>query len=149
MNRTVRTLALAAPLAIAALSLGAVPAMADTLGPDQMTMPIDPDPEPQPQPDEEVPPQDDPERPDGPDEFEDSGEPCPTHGGSGSCGPDDDPGDEDDPGDGDDIRKPDRIDAGAGASDDDLELAWILTGGALVTAASAAMVARRRTLTQA
>ena len=145
MNRTIRLLALAAPLATVSLSLGATPAMAaEPTEPSVLTLPTDGDPEPRPEIDDKAPPPEDPDRPDdGPGEIKDN-EPCPTHG---SC--EDDPGDEgkDDPSD--EIRKPTRIDAGAGTSDKGLELAWLLAGGALITASGVAMAATRRPLTEA
>ncbi len=65
---------------------------------------------------------------DGDDEAEDDGEPSvPT-----------------DTDDGDDFDKPTRIDAGSAVGDaDGLQLAWLLPGGLLVSAAGAAFAARR------
>ncbi len=147
MKRTARILALAAALAIVALGLGATSAVADPIGPGGITTPTGGDPEPRPEIDDKAPPpQDDPERPDGPDDLKDN-DPCPTHG---PCG--DVPEDRDEPEEGDepggDFDVPTRIDAGAGASDDPLELAWILAGGGLITASGVAMAARRRLLTE-
>jgi hypothetical protein len=153
MNRAFKLFALASLMATAALILGGWPATAqpaDSPTGDasaQLVPEIPEDDEPRP---EEIPDPEDPPRPDdGPGEIKDN-DPCPTHGPCGDK-PDEerDPGDDDDDDSDDDIRKPTRIDAGAGASDDDLELAWVLTGGALITASGAAMVARRRTLTEA
>ena len=102
MKRTISTLALAAPLAIAALSLGSAPAMAETPGPSSDTIsssdigpvnphlphgpvdkigPIDPDPEPDPEPDPV---------PDGPDDKVSIPQPCPAQGDCGD-GPDEVP----------------------------------------------------------
>lgn len=168
MKRTIRTLALAAPLATVALSLGATPAQA-------LSEPFEPDgpvitaPDLQPDLDEKAPPppgdpepDPDPEpEPDGPEVLDDeitAPDPCPTHG---PCG--DDPDDEvekepgDEPGDddsSDDFEKPTRIDAGIGSggsagSEGGMELTWLLAGGALVTASGAAFAARSRIRTEA
>ncbi|MGI9084721.1 MAG: hypothetical protein ACR2FE_05440 [Aeromicrobium sp.] len=150
MKRTVSTLALAAPLAFAALGLGATPALAEPIGPEVVTAPTGGDPDPRPEIDDKAPLPDDPSHPDGPDEITDP-LPCPTHGPCGE-GPGEegeepgDPGDET-PGDKEpgDIPVPTRIDAGAGAgaSDEGIDLAWLLAGGALVTASGVAFAARR------
>ena len=159
-----RVLALAAPLATVAFSLGVSPALAEPAGPgldkiasaeqgpvnphlpevdDKTSMPEDPD---------------QPTGPQGPDDKVSIPEPCPTHG---SCGdePDDKKGPNDqgdDPGDDsstdDEIEKPTRIDAGtatseAGTAGDDL--AWLLTGGLLIAMTGAAYAARRRERTEA
>ena len=141
MKRTISTLALAAPLAAVALSLGATPAMAQPAEPiDELTIAAL-GPEIQPEiPEEELPqPEDpqpeDPELPDGPDGIKDK-DPCPTHG---PCGDD-----EKDPGDGDDFDKPNRVDAGSGTNDGGMELARLIAGGGLITAAGAAYAVRRR-----
>ena len=148
MKRIVSTLALAAPLATVALSLGATPAMAEPAGPESLSLPIAPDPEPGPGiDDEKAPLPEDPERPDGPGEIKDK-DPCPLHG---PCG--DGPGDEEIPGDegekdpdepGDDFKKPNRIDAGTGSTDGGMELAWLMAGGGLITATGAAYAVRSR-----
>lgn len=149
MKRTTSILALAAPLATAALSLSATPAMADPPGPEIITQPTGHgDPEPGPELDDKAPLPQDPEQPDGPDDIKDE-DPCPTHG---DCDKDpgdkneDEPGDGDDkePGDGDDFKKPNRIDAGTGTPDDGMQLTWLIAGGGLVTAAGAAYAVRRR-----
>ena len=149
MKRIISTLALAAPLATVALSLGATPAMAEPAGPEILTTETGHgDPEPGPEIDDKAPLPEDPELPDGPDDIKDH-DPCPTHG---PCG--DDPGDEDDkdpgdggekePDDGDDFDKPNRIDAGTGTTDDGLQLTWLIAGSGLVTATGAAYAVRRR-----
>ena len=156
MKRTTSTLALAAPLAIVALSLGATPAMAEPSGPaiDQVKStelgPVNPHlpegPQDETLPTDEPDPEPEPDGPKGPDDKITNPQPCPTHG---DCGKD--PGDEDekdphekDPGDGDDFKKPNRIDAGAGSSDGGMELAWLIAGGGLITATGAAYADRRR-----
>jgi hypothetical protein len=148
MKRTISILALAAPLATVALSLGATPALAEPAGPEDLTLQIHGDPEPGPEIDDKAPPpHEEPDEPiDVPDDKVSIPDPCPTHG---VC--DKDPGDkdEDEPGDGDDFKKPNRIDAGAGSSDEGMELAWLLAGGALVTATGAAYAVRRRARTSA
>ncbi len=148
MNRTLRTIALAAPLATVAFSIGVSPALAEPAGPaiDTITSApqVDPDPEPQPEPD----------GPEIPDDKVSIPDPCPTHGSCGEDTPDDKkgPNDEGDPGDddsstGDEFEKPTRIDAGAatnGASGTGDDLAWLLTGGVLIARTGAAYAARRR-----
>ena len=160
MKRTISILALAAPLATVALSLGATSAMAEPVGPasDQITSskpgPVNPHlPE---GPDDKTLPLDDPEPepgpqgPDGPDDKVTIPEPCPTHG---VC--DKDPGDDDgddgekDPDDGDDFKKPNRIDAGTGATDEGMQLTWLIAGAGLVTATGAAYAVRSRARTRA
>lgn len=142
MKRTISTLALAAPLATVALSLGATPAMAQPGEPIDELQIAELGPEIQPEiPEEELPqPEDDPELPDGPGGIKDK-DPCPTHG---PC--DDRPEEEEDPGDGDgdDFEKPNRIDAGAGENDGGMQLAWLMAGGGLITATGAAYAVRRR-----
>jgi hypothetical protein len=160
MKRTITTLALAAPLATAALSLGVAPAMAEPAGPaiDQLTQvapgPINPhlphgpgdttapvdDPDPEPEPDPEPGPGD------GPDDKVSIPQPCPIHG---DCTKD--PGDDDgnDPGDKVGIPVPKRIDAGTASSEGDLELGWLIAGLGTVTASGAAYAVRRRTRTLA
>ena len=143
MKRTISTLALAAPLATVALSLGATPAMAQPADPpidDLQIAEIGPDIQPE-IPEEELPQPEDPEHPtDGPPIIKQP-DPCPTHG---DCG--DTPDEEKDPGDddGDDFDKPNRIDAGAGDSDRGMELVWLMAGGGLITATGAAYAVRRR-----
>lgn len=169
MKRTVRILALAAPLATVAISLGATPALADPGDPDVLTQPTGHgDPEPKPVIDDKAPLPDDPDQPDVPDDKDgpnNDGDPEPDPGDgpddkagpNPGDGPDDKDGpkpgdtDEKEPGDkGDDnssadaIITPTRIDAGAGARDEGMELAWLLAGGALVTASGAAYAVRRR-----
>lgn len=155
MNRTLRTIALAAPLATVAFSLGVSPALAEPAGPtiDEIAIaevgPVNPDDKgPFPQP--EV----NPDLPDLPDDKVSIPQPCPTHGSCGDDTPDDKkgPNDEGDPGDddsstGDEFEKPTRIDAGAatnGASGTGDDLAWLLTGGVLIAMTGAAYAARRR-----
>ena len=139
MKRTISTLALAAPLATVALSLGATPAMAQPAEPIDELKIAELGPEIQPEiPEEELPQpeDDDPELPDGPGEIKDK-DPCPTHG---PCG--DTPDEKDD--DGDDFDKPNRIDAGTGSNDSGMQLAWLMAGGGLITATGAAYAVRRR-----
>ena len=141
MKRTISTLALAAPLATVALSLGSAPAMAQPAEPIDELKIAELSPDIQPEiPEEELPqPEDpdpeDPDLPDGPGGVKDK-DPCPTHG---PCGDD-----EKDPDDGDDFDKPNRIDAGAGANDSGMQLAWLMAGGGLITATGAAYAVRRR-----
>ena len=177
MKRIISTLALAAPLATVALSLGAIPAMAQPADPigDLKIAEINPD---QDIPEDDLPQPEDPEGPEGPDEIKDQ-DPCPTHGPCGD-GPDDkipppspcstpddepsdepeevplpqiqvekDPGDEDEPGDKVDIPRPNCIDAGAASTDEGMELAWLMAGGALITATGAAYAVRSRARTRA
>ena len=142
MKRTISTLALAAPLATIAIALGGTPAMAEPAGPEILIAETGHgDPEPGPAIDDKAPPpHEEPEDPDGPDDIKDE-DPCPTHG---DC--DKDPGDkdEDEPGDRDDFDKPNRIDAGTGATDDGMQLAWLIAGGGIVTATGAAYAVRSR-----
>ena len=151
MKRTISTLTLAAPLATVALSLGATPAMAQPADPSIDELQIaELGPQIQPEiPEEELPQPEDPERPDGPGEVKDK-DPCPTHGPCDER-PDDEDGDDsdgddadEDDSDGDDFDKPNRIDAGAGANDEGMELAWLMAGGGLITATGAAYAVRRR-----
>lgn len=113
-------------------------------------------PKPKPPVDDKVGPKPKPTQPDGPDVITNP-EPCPTHG---DCGDDD----KDGPGNGggddssdetdkvnkiqadDTVEVPSRIDAGLAAeqSDGSLDLAWLLAGGALVTASGAALALRAR-----
>ncbi len=114
-----------------------------------------PQPGPQDGPDDKDGPKTDPVDPDGPGGVITNPQPCPTHGVD--CdGKDDDTDETAEPTGqprndvGDPISLPKRIDAGlASASEqgDDLELAWLIAGGALVTASGAALAirARRRT----
>jgi len=166
MKRIISTIALAAPLATVALSLGATPAMAEPDGPasDQITStklgpvnphlpenpeeqnpPIDPDPEPDP----------DPDGSDVPDEKIPPPNPCSTPDDEPSDEPEEDPlpqirvekdpddKDEDEPEEGD-IPRPNCIDAGAGSSDEGMELAWLIVGSGLITATGAAYAVRSR-----
>ncbi|MCX6398941.1 MAG: hypothetical protein NTX33_03280 [Propionibacteriales bacterium] len=55
------------------------------------------------------------------------------------------PADENDAADTDDVQVPNRIDAGAGSDDEGMNLAWVLAGGGLVTAAGSLLVRRRMT----
>jgi hypothetical protein len=144
MKRIISTLALAAPLATVALSLGATPAMAQPADPplgEIKAAELAPD-----IPEDELPQPEDPELPDDGPPIIKNPDPCPTHG---SCG--DDPGDkdEDEPGDGDDFDKPNRIDAGSGETDEGMQLAWLIAGGGLVTATGAAYAVRSRARTRA
>jgi hypothetical protein len=161
MNRTARTIALAAPLATVVLSLGVGPALAEPAGPALDTIssaekqgPVNPH---LPEVDDTSSQPEDPDQPTGPDGPDDkvSIPPCPTHGGCGDE-PDDKkgPNDEKDPGDddsstGDEIEKPTRIDAGAATSGTSDDLAWLLTGGVLIAMTGAAYAARRRERTSA
>ena len=150
MKRTISILALAAPLATVALSLGATPAIAEPAGPEELTQQFHVDPEPGPEIDDKAPLPDEPDEPiDVPDDDITSN-PCPTHGGCGDD-PDDEkvPDDEDEPGDGDDFDKPNRIDAGTGTTDDGLQLTWLIAGSGLITATGAAYAVRRRARTLA
>jgi hypothetical protein len=119
----------------------------DKVGP--KTDPVDP----QGGPKDKVGPKTDPVDPDGPGGITNP-HPCPTHGVD--CDGKDDPEEGDEPTNedrndvGDTISLPKRIDAGqASATEqgDDLELVWLIAGGALVTASGAALAvrARRRT----
>ena len=145
MKRTISTLALAAPLATVALSFGATAATAQPADPIDEIEIAELGPQIQPEiPEEELPQPEDPERPDGPGEVKDK-DPCPTHGPCDDR-PDDEDGDDsdEDDSDGDDFDKPNRIDAGTGASDEGMELAWLMAGGGLITATGAAYAVRRR-----
>jgi hypothetical protein len=155
MKRTIINLVIAVPLATAALTMTPGVALADD-GPIIVLPPS----EPGDGPDDKDGPHTDPVDPTGPGDIT-APQPCPTHGGGAECVPDggDKPGDQpgDKPGDpgkpqgGDkpatqveSIALPTRIDAGvAPATDDSLELSWVLAGGALVTASGAAFAARR------
>lgn len=157
MKRTISTLVLAAPLATVALSLGVTPAMAEVAGPEKITLPTPGDPEPGPEIDDKAPPPHE-DGPIGPDDEITNPQPCPTHGDCGDDpddkkGPDDgdDPDDdgEKEPGDGDDFKKPNRIDAGAGTTDDGMQLTWLIAGSGLITATGAAYAVRRRVRTEA
>lgn len=142
MKRTISTLALAAPLATVALSLGAAPVMAQPAEPIDELQIAELGPEIQPEiPEEELPQPEDPEHPDDGPPIIKIPDPCPTHG---PCG--DTPDEEKDPGDddGDDFEKPNRIDAGADANDGGMQLAWLMAGGGLITATGAAYAVRRR-----
>lgn len=149
MKHTIRTLVLAAPLATVALTMGATSAMADPVGPGvgvlaQPTGHGDPKPI-----DKVALPDDDPTPGPGADDLT-SVPPCPTHGTCGKDSGDKDSADEDDqPSTGDDIARPTRVDAGTGSSDEGLDLAWMLAGGALVTVSGAAYAARRVARTRA
>lgn len=159
-HRIIRSLALAVPLATAALTLAPGTAQADD-GPIIVLPPPGGDPQgpvianPTPEPG--------PVDHDGPDEI--ANPTCPTHGGGEDCIPDNDGGGngEDEPADkpghnggnqptGEvrSIALPTRIDAGvAPAADGGLELTWVLAGGALVTASGAAFAARSRARSRA
>lgn len=110
-----------------------------------------PKPKPPVGPDDKDGPKPKPTQPHGPDDVTNPA-PCPTHG---DCGNDDNDDDKDGPnnGGGDDrtddktsVAVPTRIDAGQAAeqTDNGLELAWLLAGGALVTATGAAVAVRAR-----
>jgi hypothetical protein len=167
MNSTITKLAIAAPLATIGLTLVPAAAMATLPGPIVIAQPEPgpqdgpkdkapvPQPGPQDGPDDKDGPKTDPVDPDGPGGVITNPQPCPTHGVD--CdGKDDDTDETAEPTGqprndvGDPISLPKRIDAGlASASEqgDDLELAWLIAGGALVTASGAALAirARRRT----
>lgn len=146
MNRTIRTLIAAAPIAVAAVSMTAAPALAET--------PVHPGfnpgleiAQPTVDPESEIPgdltnpetgPVVNPDIPPGPGDLTNP-QPCPTHGVCGSS--DDDDPEEVDSSD-EDFDLPKRIDTGA-PSDGGLDLAWLLAGGAVVTAAGTAFAARR------
>ncbi len=73
--------------------------------------------------------------------------PCPTHGadcsgGKGGKGGKGGDGPSDQPGRDSEIPVPGRIDAGTASSEGGLELAWLLAGGAVVTASGTAFAAR-------
>ena len=139
MNRTITTIALAAPLATIAISLGGTSAMAQPADPpigEITTAELVPD-----IPEDELPQPEDHELPDGPDDIK-IPDPCPTHG---PCDDEKDPGD----GDGDDFKKPDRIDAGTDSSHEGMELAWLMAGAGLITATGAAYAVRSRSRTRA
>ncbi|MEV7397784.1 hypothetical protein [Aeromicrobium sp. NPDC092404] len=124
---------------------------------------VAPKPKPPVEPKDKVAPKPKPTQPDGPDVITNP-EPCPTHG---DCGTDDKDGPNeggnggggDDSTDdttpkekvstvqpGDTTPVPTRVDAGLASeqSDGGLELAWLLAGGALVTATGAALALRTR-----
>jgi len=167
MSITTRTL-MAAPLAAAALAFGAGPALADPVELPNLDIaqPEDPEPEPGPQdgpddkdgpnPDDGPGPQDGPDDLDGPKPAD---EPGPLDGPDDLANPDDDDSDDDDgdnddedgddddgdsdkDDDGDGVRRPTRVDAG-GPSDNGMSLAWVLAGGAVVSAAGS-FAARKR-----
>jgi hypothetical protein len=162
MNTTIRNLIVALPLATAALAMTPGTATADPVpsGPGDISSPA-PGPI---GPGDLTNPEPEPTHPTGPGDLT-APQPCPTHG---VCGGND--GDDDgktDGGSGDNggnngghkpqgnqggdtkvssIALPTRIDAGlAPAAQDDanLQLSWVLAGGALVTASGAAFAARR------
>ena len=169
MNRIIRNLIVAAPLATAALTMVPTSAMASD-GPiiiaqphtdpqppiDKLAIPDPvepkdkialPKPKPPVEPNDKVAPKPKPTQPDGPDVITNP-EPCPTHGVCGNDdkdGPGNGGGDDssDDTGkvDSDRLEVPTRIDAGLAAEEPDsgLELTWLLAGGALVTASGAAL----------
>jgi len=177
MKRTVSTFALAAPLAIAALSLGAAPATAEQGGPGTERLsssdigPVNPhlpqgpgdkiqpldDPEPDPGPDvPDVP--DEPDLPDVPDDKVANPTPCGTPEDRPEDPPEEEepvpstlaelePADEDEPGD-EIIPLPTCIDAGAGATAEGMELGWLMVGSGLITATGAAFAVRRRIRTE-
>ncbi len=119
-----------------------------------------PKPKPPVGPDDKVGPKPKPTHPDGPDVITNP-QPCPTHG---SCGNDDDKdgpnnGGKDDSSDDttpaadvaevestETVDVPTRIDAGLAdeQAEGGLDLAWLLAGGALVTASGAALALRKR-----
>ena len=159
MKRTLSTIALAAPLATVAISLGS-PALAQPADPTDTEITnaqLVPD-----VPEDEIPAPPDPERPDGPGGLENDQPQCPTHGPCGD-GPDDETVPDDDgdgdggeknPDDGDDFKKPNRIDAGAasqeqGTQNGGLELAWLMAGTGIITATGAAYAVRRRSRARA
>ena len=126
MKRTTRTLALAAPIAAAAITLGAGAAQADHHldGPGTITNPTDPT---HPGPGDGA-----------PDDFADA-----DHGDSGGNGGGNGNGGSDKR-----VNLPKRIDAGftPESTEAGLALAWVLAGGAVVTAVggAAAVGARRQ-----
>ena len=170
MKRIISTIALAAPLATVALSLGATPAMAEPDGPasDQITStklgPVSPhlpeDPQEQ-NPQNDPDPEPDPDGSDVPDEKIPPPNPCSTPDDEPSDEPEEDPlpqiqvekdpGDEDEdkPGDKGDIPRPNCIDAGAASTDGGTQLAWLMAGGALITATGAAYAVRSRARSRA
>ena len=56
--------------------------------------------------------------------------------------------DEDEPDD-EDIPRPNCIDAGAGSTDEGMELGWLMVGSGLITATGSAFAVRRRIRTEA
>jgi len=173
MKRTVSTLAIAAPLAIATLSLGAAPAMAEQVGPgsDRLSSseigPINPHLPPGPQ--DKAPPLDEQDPDPGPDEPDEPDLPDvpddkvanPTPCGTPEDRPEDPPEEEDEPTPGilaelepadededepddEEIPRPNCIDAGAGSSDAGMELGWLMVGSGLITATGSAFAVRRR-----
>ena len=175
MKRILSTIALAAPLAIATLSLGSAPAMAEPdgpgidqvkttkLGPINPHLPEDPqeeipqnDPDPEPDPDE-------PDLPDVPDDKVANPTPC----GTPEDRPKDPPEEEEEPTPASwpswslptrtrrgrarrrSIPRPNCIDAGAGGSDEGMELGWLMVGSGLITATGSAFAVRRRIRTEA
>ena len=168
MNSIIRNLIVAAPLATAALTMVPTSAMAsdgpvniiaqphtdpeqpiDKIAIPKPKPPVEPKdkialPKPPVGPDDKVGPKPKPVQPDGPDVITNP-EPCPTHG---DCGDDKDGPNNggDDSSDDKSVEVPTRIDAGevANESDSGLELAWLLAGGALVTATGAAVAVRAR-----
>lgn len=189
MNRIIRNLIVAAPLATAALTIVPTSAMAsdgpviivkphtdpqppiDKLAIPKPKPPVEPKdkvaiPKPKPpvEPKDKVAPKPKPTQPDAPDVLTNP-EPCPTHGvdctpgnddklgpnnGGGNGGGDDDSSDQT-PAEKvsadvktDAVELPTRIDAGLAAeqSDEGIELAWLLAGGAVVTATGAAFALR-------
>ena len=168
MNSIIRNLIVAAPLATAALTMVPTSAMASD-GPDNIIVqphtdpqpPVDklaipkpkppvepqdkialPKPKPPVGPEDKVGPKPKPTPPDAADDFTNP-QPCPTHGdcGDDKDGPNDGGGD-----DSSTIDVPTRVDAGQAVeqSEGGLELAWLLAGGALVTATGAAVAVRAR-----
>jgi hypothetical protein len=147
MNTTTRVL-IAIPLAAAALSAGATPAMAETVsfpfaGVDDKDGP-NPDPGPQDGPDDKDGPNNDP-GPDGPDELDgpnpddddDDGGDNDDDGGDNDDGDNDGDDDGDDGGD-NDVRRPTRVDAGIvghDAAKGEFSLTWALATGSVITAA--------------
>ncbi|MEO6472222.1 MAG: hypothetical protein ABIR57_09830 [Aeromicrobium sp.] len=174
MNRIIRNLIVAAPLATAAFAMTPAVAMASEPGP-VIVLPADTDP--QPGPDDKA-PAPKPTKPKGPQDIA----PAPKPKGPGDIapapkdpkGPNDKaplpkpkdpkgPGDltspkpcpthgvdctpdKDEPADGtDSLEVPTRIDAGVADDEQDgIDLTWLLVGGAAVTASGAAFAARNR-----
>ena len=199
MNRSIRNLIVAIPLATAALTMTPVAAMATEPGPVIVLPPAQPDPKPldlanptpeptnpdgpddiapapkptkpkgpgdlapAPKPDKPKGPGDlanptpEPTNPDGPGDLT-APEPCPTHGIDCTDGGKD--GSDDADGGGTDevatptvshdvsgVEVPSRVHAGlvdVADQSDGSDLAWLLAGGALVTASGVAFVVRRR-----
>ncbi len=158
MNTTIRNLIVALPLATAAVTMIPGTAQADD-GPVIVLPPPSGDPQ-GPVIANPTPDGDDPVHPTGPGDLT-APQPCPTHGDCGGTDGGDEPADQpaDQPdadnggglhpaGEVGSIAVPTRIDAGVAAPAHEqgnrLDLAFLLAGGALVTASGAAFAARAR-----